>query len=62
MDRSFSNARMMGKKKGKPHIQLIKGWWRVSPMERPRYDQSVRWQAANLHVALRNAIHWNVTP
>jgi len=51
---SFTNASMRQPVKGKPHIVLINGWWRVS--QQPRGGVLIRqlWQQAHLYTSCRN--------
>lgn len=47
MTQEFSNKSMRVPRPGKPHIALIKGYWRVSPLPKPyRNNAGERWRDA----------------
>lgn len=52
---SFSNQTLAGRIKGKPHIALVDGLWRVSPSPTrvPAWIRR-RWDAAHAHVQVKN--------
>lgn len=43
----FSNATMRQPVPGKPHLALVAGWWRVSPMPKPYHKHSLLWRLAH---------------
>jgi hypothetical protein len=45
-NQSFSNKTMRVPCEGKPHIQLIRDWWRVSPVPKDN-PTNPHWQAAH---------------
>lgn len=51
----FSNINIQGPNKSKPHLCIVDGYWRVSPMMvRRREHQHKIWHAAHLWAMERN--------
>ncbi|WQZ00315.1 hypothetical protein Shy_CDS0038 [Escherichia phage Shy] len=51
---AFSNQSIVAPVKGKPHIVLRAGFWRVSPMPKPYHRYNMLWNLAHLRARLLN--------
>lgn len=58
-DTAFSNKDIVAPRKNKPHIVLIRGYWRVSPAPRPFSTETILWQDAHAWVESRNVLRRN---
>jgi len=52
----FENHHLPSVCRGKPHIQKVGGYWQISTMKRPKYDQLERWRLAYNFVFRLNGV------
>lgn len=53
---AFSNKDIVAPRRNKPHIVLIRGFWRVSPAPRPASTDTPLWYKAHAQAERWNAI------